>query len=82
MKNKKVVYILEKLWKCLKLNYLNSKIVFQKNKKRNSRLTIASNLWKFQQNRSKEVAKDINGYVLNKTYDLIYEAHFLFYAVP
>ena len=30
-------------------------------KKRNSRLTIASNLWKFQPNRSKEVAKDING---------------------
>ena len=33
LKNKKVVYILEKLWKFLKLNYLNSKKKFQKNKK-------------------------------------------------
>ena len=60
LKNKKIVYILEKLWKYLKLYYLNNKKFFQKNKKRNSRLTIASNLLKFQPNRSKEVAKDIN----------------------
>ena len=38
-----------------------AKKIFKKIKKRNSRLTIASNLWKFQPNRSKEVAKDING---------------------
>ena len=61
LKSKKVVYILQKHGKILILNYLNSKKIFKKIKKRNSRLTIASNLWKFQPNLSKKVAKDING---------------------
>ena len=57
------MFILEKLWKFLKLTYPNNKIFFKKIRKEQFQIDrcVVSNLWKFQPNRSNELAKDING---------------------